>query len=76
MDAFKDEFRFFRQFGNNTKTVQTRKSSSQLDSANGSNGSNGSRSRSIAAINNEPIGFRMSLKNIKAARDDDGYDKI
>jgi hypothetical protein len=61
------------------KTVQTRKNSSQLDSANDSRCS---RSRSSGNgnnvnNNNENIGFRMSLKNInKAARDDDLFDKI
>lgn len=74
MTAFADEFRFFRQFRTHVKTIQNRKSSSQLDSVNGSNTP---RSKSSGVINNDPVGFRMSLKNInKATREEDDFDKI
>lgn len=54
--------------------MQTRKSSSQLDSVVDSNGS---RSRSSGVLNNnENIGFRMSLKNINKVSRDDDFDKI
>lgn len=71
-DTFLGEFRFFRQFGTHVKTVQTRKSSSQLDSVDGSNGS---RSRSNGVVHNDTIGFRSSLKNInKISRGNDEFD--
>lgn len=75
-EVFKEEFRFFRQFSNNVKVMQTRKSSSQLESVNGSNG--GSRSRSSGAVNNnnENIGFRLSLKNLNKISREDDFEKI
>jgi hypothetical protein len=72
-EVFKEELRFFIKFKTYVKSVPKRKHSIQSGSANESS----SRSRSTNNLNNESIGFRMSLKNLhKIPRDDEAFDKI
>jgi hypothetical protein len=72
-EVLKNELKFFIKFGTHVKEVRECKNSSQSDSVNKSS----SRSRSANNLNNESIGFRMSLKNLhKIPRDDEAFDKI
>ncbi|KAG5684286.1 hypothetical protein PVAND_013522 [Polypedilum vanderplanki] len=63
-DAFKQEFRFFKQFNVHVKTVRRKSSSSQLDSADESNESQSrGRSRSYGPSNNNE-NIRLSSKSL------------
>ncbi len=68
-EAFKDEFRFFRQFGTNVKPMQRKNSQDSNASEDMSEQRERSRTRSRSAGTNRIENFRNSSKSLNRIRE-------